>query len=121
MARVRRGSKRARRRRKVMKAAKGYFSARSRVYTTARQAVDHARQYAYADRRRKKRDFRRLWITRIGAAARQHELSYSTFMHGLKQAGVDLDRKSLARIAYEDGEAFARLAEIAREASAATA
>jgi large subunit ribosomal protein L20 len=99
-----------------MKAAKGYFSARRRIYSTARQAVDHARQYAYRDRRAKKREFRRLWITRIGAAARLHDLSYSRFMHGLREANVELDRKSLARIAYEDAETFSRLAELAKKA-----
>jgi len=120
MPRVTRGTKRARRRRKLMKAAKGYFSARSRIYSTARQAVDHARQYAYRDRRRKKREFRRLWITRIGAAARLHDLSYSRFMHGLREADVQLDRKSLARIAYDDAAAFSHLAEIAKKAGAAS-
>ena len=118
MARVRRGSKRAARRRKVLKAAKGYFSSRSRLHGTAREAVDHARLYAYAHRRRKKREFRRLWITRIGAAARLHDLSYSQFMCGLRESSIELDRKSLARIAYEDPQGFTRLAEVARKAVA---
>lgn len=117
MPRVKRGPKRARRRRKVLKAAKGYYGARSRQYTWAREAVMRGREYAYRDRRRRKRDFRRLWITRISAAAQRHDLSYSRFMHGLRRAEVQLDRKTLARIAYEDEQGFGKLAEIARAAA----
>jgi large subunit ribosomal protein L20 len=95
-----------RRRKKIMKAAKGYFGARSKVYTVAKNAVEKGLQYAYRDRRAKKRSFRRLWIARINAAARQHDLSYSTFMHLLKQKGIALDRKVLADLAFHHPEVF---------------
>jgi large subunit ribosomal protein L20 len=98
-----------RRRKKILKSAKGYWGARSRLITSARQAVDKARQYAYRDRRNRKRDFRRLWIVRINAACREHGLSYSTFMHGLKTKGMDLDRRMLADIAVRDPESFAQI------------
>lgn len=98
-----------RRRKKILKSAKGYWGARSRLITSARQAVDKARQYAYRDRRNRKRDFRRLWIVRINAACREHGLSYSTFMHGLKTKGMDLDRRMLADIAARDPESFAQI------------
>jgi len=115
MPRVKRGTKHLRRRKKVLKLAKGYYGARSRLYRTASEAVDKALCYAYRDRRRRKRDFRRLWITRIGAAARMNDLSYSSFMSGLKSAGVNLDRKILADIAVSDPQSFSELAKIARQ------
>jgi large subunit ribosomal protein L20 len=99
-----------------MKLAKGYYGARSRVFRVAKQAVIKALQYAYRDRRQRKRDFRTLWIARINAAARANGLSYSRFMHGLKKANVDLDRKVLADIAIFDKPAFTKLAQKASEA-----
>ncbi|HDH57812.1 MAG TPA: 50S ribosomal protein L20 [Bacteroidetes bacterium] len=98
-----------RRRKKILKSAKGYWGARSRLITSARQAVDKARLYAYRDRRQRKRDFRRLWIIRINAACREHGLSYSAFLHGLKTKGLDLDRRVLADIAARDPETFAQI------------
>jgi len=102
------------RHKKVIKAAKGYRGRRKSCFRVATQAVDKARQYAYRDRKVKKREFRRLWIARINAAARLNGLSYSRFMHGLSQAGIELDRKVLADIAVRDAEGFAKLAEAAR-------
>ena len=99
-----------RRHRKVVKQAKGYYGARSRNFKTAKDAVEKAGLYAYRDRRQKKRQFRRLWIIRINAAARQHGLSYSQFISGLKTNGVDLDRKVLADMAMNEPNAFAELA-----------
>lgn len=116
MARVKRGVQARRRHKKVLKAAKGYYGARSRTYKVARQAVFKAGQYAYRDRRQKKRQFRSLWIIRINAAARLHGLSYSRFMNGLKKAEVDIDRKILSDIAIYDTEAFAKLATTAKNA-----
>ena len=104
------------RRKKILKQAKGYYGARSRSFRVARQAVIKAGQYAYRDRRQRKRQFRALWIARIGAAARENGLSYSRFVHGLDQAGIGLDRKILAELAVEDKAAFAV---IARRAAAA--
>ena len=104
------------RRKKILKQAKGYYGARSRSFRVARQAVIKAGQYAYRDRRQRKRQFRALWIARIGAAARENGLSYSRFVHGLGQAGIGLDRKILAELAVEDKAAFAV---IARRAAAA--
>lgn len=95
-----------RRRKKILKAARGYFGARSKVYTVAKNAVDKAMGYAYRDRRNKKRVFRRLWIARINAAARQEGLSYSRFMHGLKNNGIELNRKVLADIAMNHPDTF---------------
>ncbi len=95
-----------RRRKKILKAAKGYFGARSNVYTVAKNAVEKAWQYAYRDRRNKKRAFRRLWIARINAAARQEGMSYSKFMHGLKKANIELNRKVLADLALNEPDAF---------------
>lgn len=115
MPRVKRGGRHLHRRKKILKSAKGYYGAKSRLYRTAREAVDRALSYAYRDRRRRKRDFRRLWITRIGAAARLNDLSYSSFMSGLKSAGVSLDRKILADIAVSDPQSFCELAKIARQ------
>ncbi|MEM9548298.1 MAG: 50S ribosomal protein L20 [Bacteroidota bacterium] len=94
------------RRKKILKAARGYFGARSKVYTVAKNAVEKALQYAYRDRRNKKRTFRRLWITRINAATRMHGMNYSTFMHGLKKADIDLNRKVLADMAMNHPEVF---------------
>ncbi len=113
MARVKRGVTARRRHKKILKLAKGYYGARSRCYRVAKQAVIRAGQYAYRDRKQKKRDFRSLWIVRINAAAREHGLSYSRFMHGLKKAQIDLDRKVLADLAVNDRETFAELAKIA--------
>ena len=102
-----------RRRKKILKAAKGYYGGRSKLYRTAKESVQRGLAYAYVHRRRKKRDFRRLWITRINAAARIYGLSYSLFINGLKKAGVLLDRKNLADMAVKDEESFAKLAELA--------
>ncbi len=104
MPRVKRGSKRRERRKKLLSLAKGYFLGKSKLYKFAKEAVDRAGNFAYVGRKRKKRDFRRLWIVRINAAARAHDMSYSTFMAGLKRAGVDLDRKSLADLAAQRPE-----------------
>ncbi len=114
--RVTRGTKRTRRRKKILKRAKGYYGTKSRSHRVAKEAVERSLQFAYRDRRNRKRDFRRLWIVRINAAARQHGLSYSRFMNGLKKAGCELDRKMLADLAARDPEGFAALAEVARQA-----
>ena len=106
------------RRRKVLKAAKGNFSGRRKLYKSALQTVQRAGQFAYEHRRTRKRDFRRLWITRINAAARINGLSYSTLIAGLKRANVDVNRKLLADMAVRDGVAFAKLAEVAKSAVA---
>ncbi len=103
------------RHKKVLKQAKGYRGSRNSVYRVAKQAVTKAGQYAYRDRRRKKRDFRSLWIVRINAAARECGLSYSNFMNGLKKAQINLDRKSLASIAVHDSATFSLLAEKAKQ------
>ncbi len=118
MPRVKRGVTARRRHKKVLKQAKGYYGARSRVYRVAKQAVIKAGQYAYRDRRQRKRQFRALWIQRINAAARMHDLSYSRFMNGLKKAGIEIDRKMLADLAVHDLPAFGQLAEKARAALA---
>ncbi len=102
------------RRKKVLKLAKGYWGRRSKVYCTATEAVDRAQRYAYRDRKTRKREFRRLWILRINAAARNHDISYSRFMNGLRKASVEIDRKQLAEMAVSDETAFAKLAEIAK-------
>lgn len=117
MPRVKRGVTARARHKKVMKQAKGYYGARSRVYRVAKQAVIKALQYAYRDRRQRKRQFRALWIARINAASRQHGLSYSRFISGLKKANIELDRKVLADLAVFDKQAFAKLAEQATAAS----
>ena len=114
MPRVKRGVHARKRRREILEKAKGYRGARSRRYRAAREQVMHSGQYAYRDRRDRKGQFRRLWIIRIGAAARQHGLSYSSFIRGLKAAEVDLDRKVLADIAVRDPQGFAGLVEVAR-------
>ena len=108
--RVKRGFKARRRRNKVLKLAKGYRGGRSKLYRTAADAVDKALMYAYRDRRVKKREFKKLWIIRINAAARMNDLSYSKFMHGLKLAGISLDRKILADLAVSDPAAFSQIA-----------
>jgi large subunit ribosomal protein L20 len=102
------------RKKKIMKAAKGARGGRSKLYKAAKETVERAMRYAYRDRRKRKGEFRTLWITRINAAARLHDLSYSRFMAGLKSAGVEIDRKMLAEMAVTDAEAFARLAELAK-------
>ena len=102
------------RKKKILKKAKGYYGARSRLYRTAKEAVNRGLAYAYRHRRNKKRDFRRLWITRINAAVRMHGLSYSVFMRGLKKVGVSLNRRSLADIAVRDSATFAKLVQMAK-------
>ena len=119
MARVKRGVQAKARHKKVLKQAKGYRGARSRTYKVAKQAVMRAGQYAYRDRRVKKRVFRSLWIVRINAAARENGLSYSKVIAGLKKASIELDRKTLANIAVNDKEAFAKIAEQAKSQLAA--
>lgn len=119
MARVKRGVVARRRHKKVLKAAKGYYGARSRVFRVAKQAVIKAGQYAYRDRRVKKRNFRALWITRINAQARSEGISYSRLISGLKKAGITLDRRVLADIAIHDKSAFAAIVEKAKGAIAA--
>lgn len=114
MARVKRGVVARRRHRKVLNRAKGYYGARRKIYRVAKQAVIKAGQYAYRDRRQRKRDFRSLWITRINAAAREHGLSYSRFINGLKRAQIEIDRKVLADLAVHDKAAFKALAEKAQ-------
>jgi large subunit ribosomal protein L20 len=114
MARVKRGVTARKRHKKILKQAKGYYGARSRVFRVAKQAVIKAGQYAYRDRRTKRRLFRSLWIVRINAGARLHGLTYSTFMNGLKKADIALDRKVLADLAIFDAPAFALLAEKAK-------
>jgi len=114
MARVKRGVIARRRHKKILARAKGYYNFRRKVFRIANQAVIKAAQYAYRDRRNRKREFRALWITRINAAAREFGLSYSRFMNGLKKAEIDIDRKVLADIAVHDKAAFGALAERAR-------
>ena len=115
--RVKRGFKARRRRKKVLKLARGFRGGRSKLFRTAADSLDKALMYAYRDRKARKRDFRRLWIARINAGARMNDLSYSKFIHGLKTAGVALDRKVLADIAVRDANAFAQLAEVAKGAA----
>ena len=119
MARVKRGVVAGRRHKKILKKAKGYFNARRKVFRAAKQAVIKAGQYAYRDRRQKKREFRALWIARINAAARVHGLSYSRLINGLGKAGIEIDRKMLADIAVHDAPAFGVIAEKAKAALAA--
>jgi large subunit ribosomal protein L20 len=113
--RVKRGFKARRRRKKVLKLAKGYRGGRSKLFRTAADAVDKALMYAYRDRKARKRDFRKLWIARINAATRMNNLSYSKFIHGLKIAGVELDRKVLAELAISDPTGFSQIARLASE------
>ena len=116
MPRVKRAVNAHKKRRTVLNRAKGYYGAKSRSYRAAKEQVQHSLQYQYRDRRAKKREIRRLWITRINAAARINGLSYSVFMNGLKKAGVELDRKVLSDMAINDPEAFASLVEVAKKA-----
>ena len=116
MPRVKRGTKRHNRRKKLLSLAKGYYLNKSKLYKFAKESVEKALGYAYRDRKVRKRDFRRLWIIRIGAAARQNGLNYNQLMFGLKQAGVGMDRKILADIALQDPGAFTRLADTAKGA-----
>ncbi len=118
MARVKGGVSSHARHKKVIKAAKGYYGRRKNCFRTAVQAVEKAGQYAYRDRRNKKRTFRALWIQRINAAARLHDMKYSTFMHGIKLAGIELDRKSLSEIAIHDEKGFAAIAKQVQSALA---
>ena len=118
MPRVKRSTKKRQRRTEVLDRAKGFWGARRHNYRTAKEAVDRALQYAYRDRRARKRDFRRLWIIRIKAASTQNGMSYSRFMAGLKKLNVDLDRKILADLAVTSPETFGRLVEKVKEASA---
>ena len=116
MPRVKRAVSAHKKRRTVLNRAKGYYGAKSRSYRAAKEQVQHSLQYQYRDRRNKKREVRRLWITRINAAARINGLSYSVFMNGLKKAGVELDRKVLSDMAINDPEAFASLVVVAKKA-----
>lgn len=115
MARIKRGVNTHKRHKRVLKQAKGYYGNRSRVFRVAHEAVMKSGQYAYEHRRLRKRDFRKLWIARINAAARLNGLSYSKLMHGLKVAGVDINRKMLAEMAVNDANAFADLCQVAKE------
>lgn len=119
MARVKRGSKRRARRKKYLKQTKGFFLTRSKLYQAAQEAANRAQRFAYRDRRNRKRQFRTLWIQRIGAAARNNGMSYSQLMHGLKAAGVEIDRKVLADIAVRDAADFTQLADAAKAAAKA--
>lgn len=118
MTRVKGGTVTRRRHKKVLKMTKGQYGTRHRLFRRANEAMMKSLRYAYRDRRNRRRDLRRLWIARINAAARQNGLNYSRFMYGLKQAGIELDRKSLAELAVTDSNAFAELVEVARSASA---
>lgn len=111
--RVKRGTKARQRRKKVLQLAKGFRGGRSKLFRTAADSVDKSLMYAYRDRKARKRDFRRLWIVRINAAARRHDLSYSKLINGLKRAGVSLDRKVLAEMAVSDPGGFAQIAQLA--------
>ena len=117
MPRVKRGTVRRAKRKKLLKRAKGFYATKSKLYQAAQEAVDKALNYAYSGRRRKKRDFRRLWVVRINAAARENGLTYGQLIAGLKQAGVALDRKSLSELAISSPAAFASLAAQAKNAS----
>ena len=120
MPRVKRGSVRRAKRKKLLKRAKGFYATKSKLYQAAQEAVDKALNYAYSGRRRKKRDFRRVWVVRINAAAREHGLTYGQLISGLKAAGVGLDRKSLAELAVNHPGAFETLAKQAQKAMPAT-
>ena len=114
MARVKRGTKRRARRKKLLKHAKGFYLTKGKLYRSAKEAVNRSLRYSYRDRRARKRDFRTLWIQRIGAAARANGTSYSQLIHGLKAGGIDIDRKILADMAVRDAEGFAALVESAK-------
>ncbi|HEG5154422.1 50S ribosomal protein L20 [Campylobacter coli] len=116
MARVKTGVVRRRRHKKVLKLARGFYSGRRKHFRKAKEQLERSLVYAYRDRRRKKRDFRRLWIVRINAACRLNDLSYSKFINGLKKAGIELDRKILADLAMNNAAAFAKIAEAAKKA-----
>ena len=116
MPRVKSNVARLKRKNKIMELAKGYWGGRSKLWKAAKETVERGEKYAYRDRRRRKGDFRRLWITRINAAARIHELSYSRLMNGLRRAGVEVNRKILADLAVRDPQAFEHLAEVAKKA-----
>ncbi len=116
MARVKTGVVRRRRHKKVLKLARGFYSGRRKHFRKAKEQLERSLVYAYRDRRRKKRDFRRLWIVRINAACRLNDLSYSRFINGLKKAGIELDRKILADLAMNDAAAFAKIAEAEKKA-----
>ncbi len=116
MTRVKGGNIHKKRRNKILKEAKGYFGSKHRLYKTASEQVMHSNAYAYRDRRQKKRDFRKLWITRINAACRENDISYSKFMNGLKIAGVSVNRKMLSELAIDNPETFTSLVSIAKDA-----
>lgn len=116
MPRVKGGTIHRARRKKVMKLAKGYFGSKHRLYKTAKEQVMHSLKYAYRDRRQKKRDFRKLWITRINAACRMNDISYSKFINGLSVAGISVNRKMLSEIAIEDEKGFSNLVKLAKDA-----
>ena len=118
MARVKNGAVTKARHKKVLKAAKGYFGSKHRLYKTAKEQLMHSGQYAFRDRKQKKRDFRKLWITRINAACRMNEISYSRFIEGLNKAGVDVNRKMLSEIAINDPKAFSDLVSVAKDGKA---
>ena len=115
MARVKRGTKRRARRKKYLKRTKGFFLTKSKLHQSAQEAVNRAERYSYRDRHNKKRQFRRLWIQRVGAAARNAGMTYSQLIHGLKSAGVEIDRKILAELAVKDAAGFAQLAAQAKQ------
>ena len=116
MARVKGGTVSKNRRRKVLKAAKGYFGSKHRLYKTAQEQLFHSGEYAYRDRKANKRNFRKLWITRVNAACRQNDISYSKFINGLNMAGIDINRKMLSEVAINDPKAFTELVKTAKEA-----
>lgn len=118
MARVKRGNKRLQRRKKILRQARGYWGTKSKLRRSAKEQLLKSGAYAYRDRRQKKRNFRRLWIIRIGAAVKQHGFSYSRFICGLKKAGIDLNRKVLADLAVRDQKAFEKIVETAKQAVA---
>ncbi len=118
MSRVKRGVAARKRRNRILNEAKGYYGARSKLFKTAREAVEHGWRYAYRDRKQRKRTFRALWITRINAAARENGLSYSRLINGLKRANVEVDRKILAQLAVTDPKTFGALADLAKSQSA---
>ncbi len=121
MARVKNGAVTKARHKKVLKQAKGYFGSKHRLYKTAKEQLMHSGQYAFRDRKQKKRDFRKLWITRINAACRQNDISYSRFIEGLTKAGVEVNRKMLSEIAISNPEAFTELVKVARDGKAGKA
>lgn len=118
MARVKGGNVSKNRRRKVLKAAKGYFGSKHRLYKSAKEQLMHSGQYAFRDRKQKKRDFRKLWITRINAACRQNDISYSRFIEGLNKAGVEVNRKMLSEIAINDPKMFSEFVKVAKDGKA---